>query len=225
MHRENALEAAEQLHPPMATGIGGVVAGRVSPGRPPATTCQKIVDVAFDLFDRQGFDRTTVEEIAGAAGIGRRTFFRYFSSKNDVVWDDFGSLLERLALGLDSAPPDEPVFDAIRRTVVAATLDYSRADLPTMRRRIELITTVPALQSHSVRLNEAWRRILAEFAGRRLGQQPEDLLPQTIAYACLGATMAANREWIRWEGTRLRDHLDRAFGVLAIGFADLPEIT
>src|SRR4051812_41921439 len=63
-------------------------------GRPPVSSRAAIERVAFTLFARQGFDETTVEDIAAAAGISRRTFFRYFASKNDVVWGEFDRGLE-----------------------------------------------------------------------------------------------------------------------------------
>ncbi|MGH1553997.1 TetR family transcriptional regulator [Streptomyces sp. L7] len=62
--------------------------------------------LGFDLFARHGFDRTTVDDIAAAAGIGRRTFFRYFASKNDLVWGDFEGQLVRLRELLDANGPD-----------------------------------------------------------------------------------------------------------------------
>src|SRR4051812_26554524 len=72
-------------------------------GRPPLTTRLEIERVAFALFAERGFDETTVEDIAAAAGISRRTFFRYFASKNDVVWGDFDAGLQHFAEVLDAA--------------------------------------------------------------------------------------------------------------------------
>ena len=62
-------------------------------GRPPVTSRAELERIALDLFIRQGFTETTLDDIAAAAGIARRTFFGYFSSKNDVVWGDFATLL------------------------------------------------------------------------------------------------------------------------------------
>ena len=59
---------------------------------------------ALDLFDRQGYEETTVDEIAAAVGISRRTFFRYYESKRDVVWGEFDAELVRLRDQLDGAP-------------------------------------------------------------------------------------------------------------------------
>ena len=62
---------------------------RERPGRPPVTSRTELEQIALDLFLRNGFNETTLDDIAGAAGIARRTFFGYYSSKNDVVWGDF----------------------------------------------------------------------------------------------------------------------------------------
>ena len=65
-------------------------------GRRPATTRQDVARAALDLFARQGYDETTVDEIAAAVGVSRRTFFRYYESKPDVVWGEFDAELVRL---------------------------------------------------------------------------------------------------------------------------------
>src|SRR5437660_843509 len=80
-------------------------------GRPPATTREDIERVAFSLFADHGFDETTVDDIATAAGIGRRTFFRYFASKNDVVWGAFDAGLDHFRAVLDAVDPDQPWRD------------------------------------------------------------------------------------------------------------------
>ena len=65
-------------------------------GRRRITSRAELEHVAFELFDRQGFEGTTIDDIAVAAGIGRRTFFRYFPSKNDVPWGNFEDELDRM---------------------------------------------------------------------------------------------------------------------------------
>src|SRR3954452_9444111 len=88
-------------------------------GRPPATTLEDIERVAMRLFTERGFDGTTVEDIAAAAGIGRRTFFRYFGSKNDVVWGRFAEGLAQLREDLAAAPAEQPLADVLREAIVA----------------------------------------------------------------------------------------------------------
>src|SRR5262252_10892938 len=83
-------------------------AGRA--GRRRVTSRAELEHAAFDLFGRQGFERTTVDDIAAAAGIGRRTFFRYFPSKNDVVWGDFDADLERMRRRLNAVPAGTPLM-------------------------------------------------------------------------------------------------------------------
>ena len=79
-------------------------------GRRRVTSRAELERVAFDLFGRQGFERTTVDDIAAAAGIGRRTFFRYFPSKNDVPWGDFEGELDRMRLRLKDSPAATPLI-------------------------------------------------------------------------------------------------------------------
>ena len=70
--------------------------GRPRIGRAPATTHGELSHLALALFLERGFEQTTVDDIVEAAGIGRRTFFRYFRSKNDLPWGDFDQLLRQM---------------------------------------------------------------------------------------------------------------------------------
>lgn len=188
-----------------------------SRGRPPSTTHAAVEQVALDLFTSRGFDETTVDDIAAAIGVGRRTLFRYFSSKNDIVWGDFDSVLGRLRDALAETSPDEPVMSALSRAVVASNR-YEPDQLPTLRTRMTLITSVPALQAHSMLRYAAWRQVVAEFVASRLGGTPEDLVAQTVAHAALGTSMAAFVTWVASGSLDgLEDHLQRAYRVLAEG--------
>lgn len=186
-------------------------------GRPPSTTRARIAEVALELFSRQGFEQTTIDEIASAAGIGRRTVFRYFPSKNDMVWADFDRTLERLRSAL-VAHGHEPMMDALRRAVIESNL-YEPDELPALRMRMTLITRVPALQGHSMIRYGAWRRLIAEFCAARIGCRYDDLLPQTIAHAALGTSIAAFTRWVRIGDEDLLRCLDEAFRGLSDGFA------
>lgn len=175
-------------------------------GRRRITSRAEVEHVAFDLFTSRGFERTTVDDIAETAGIGRRTFFRYFPSKNDIAWGDFDGQLRTMRKRLAGYPPDQPLLDVIR----AALVDFNRVDpaqVSRHRRRMRLILATPALQAHSALRYADWRRVLADFVAERLGVSPDSLAPQAIAYATLGVALAAYEQWLRSPEADLGDLL------------------
>jgi TetR/AcrR family transcriptional regulator, regulator of mycofactocin system len=173
--------------------------------------------VALELFARDGYDATTVEDIAAAVGVSRRTFFRYYESKRDVVWGEFDAELARLEAQLTEPDPGEPMMDVLRRAVVA-TNRFGAGELDELRIRIGLIGTVPTLTAHSAVRYAEWCQVIARFAARRLGVAPGDLAPQTLAQAALGAATAAFACWATSTSDDLPADLDRAFRMLAAGF-------
>jgi mycofactocin system transcriptional regulator len=183
-------------------------------GRPPRTSREELARVAVDLFARKGFEETTLEDVADAVGVGRRTLFRYFASKNDLVWGDFDWVLERLQAELDGLDPDEPIMDGLARAVIASN-HYEEADLPELRVRMELITTVPALQAHSMVRYEAWRNVVARHIALRLGCEPDDLVPLTVGHMALGTSMAAFVRWVAHPEEDLEAHLERGYRMLS----------
>lgn len=191
----------------------GDLAPSVRAGRPTVTTRLQLEKVALTLFTERGFDATTVDDVAVAAGIGRRTFFRYFASKNDVVWGDFEQGLVALRSHLATIPPERPLLDALRDAVLGFNR-FDPSELPRHRERMELILRVPALQAHSTLRYADWRAVVAEFAARRLGEPPHALLPQVIAHSCLGAAMAAYEQWLDRPGSELEVLLESSLGAL-----------
>jgi mycofactocin system transcriptional regulator len=199
------------------TTASPAVSGAGHPGRRRATSRAELEQTAFALFTARGFDATTVDEIAAAAGIGRRTFFRYFKSKNDVPWGAFEDELERMRVRLKACPPEVPLMDAIR----VALIDFNRvapAQVPLHRRRMELILRVPTLLAHSTLRFTAWREVVAEFVAERTGRRPDDLAPQAIAHAVLGVAIAAYEHWLDDPGSDLGALLDNAMRQLAGAF-------
>ena len=188
----------------------------MSIGRPPSTTRETIEGVALGLFAERGFEATTVEEIAAAVGVGRRTLFRYFESKNDIAWGDFDWVMERLREAL--AEGDKlPLMEALRHGVVESNR-YPADQEPGLRTRMTLITRTAALQAHSALRYSEWRGVVADWAGARLGEAPDDLLPRVIGYAALGSAMASFERWVANEDEDLLELLDAAFAALAEGF-------
>ncbi|TWG08170.1 mycofactocin system transcriptional regulator [Saccharopolyspora dendranthemae] len=188
-------------------------------GRRKVTTAAELEQVAFDLFDEQGFERTTVADIAAAAGIARRTFFHYFPSKNDIPWGDFEAGLERMRAEFRALPEDVPLMEAVRHCLV----EFNRVpdyQVPAHRRRMRLIMGVPALQAHSTLRFESWREVVAECVGHRLAQSSTALIPQTIAHAALGVALAAYQHWLDHPGSEIADLLDTAMRELARAHTD-----
>jgi mycofactocin system transcriptional regulator len=190
----------------------------MSIGRPPSTTREEIEGVALDLFAARGFEATTVDEIAAAIGVGRRTVFRYFESKNDIAWGDFDWVMDRLRTALEADGEGLPLMDALRVGVVESN-SYPPEQLPGLRIRMTLITRTPALQAHSALRYAEWRAVVAEWVAMRCGLAAGDLLPQTIAGAALGVAMATFGRWVDHPDEDLGALLDSAFRALAAGFA------
>jgi mycofactocin system transcriptional regulator len=198
---------------PLGAGAGPAVVGTRAlgaRGRPPATSRDELERAAFALFAERGFEQTTVEEIAAAAGIGRRTFFRYFATKNDVVWGDFEGHLDRLRSDLAAVGPHVPVAVALIESIVAFN-DYPLDELPRHRQRMHLILGTAELQAHSTLQFAKWRQVIADFVADRHGCPASDLEPQVVAHTALGTCLAAYGAWMDDDAGDLTGLLRRAF--------------
>lgn len=190
-------------------------------GRRPVTSRPEIEHIALEMFSEQGFEHTTVDDIAHAAGIGRRTFFRYYASKNDVAWGAFDDQLTSMRAVLAAQPADLTVLQGIRRAVLEFN-HVEPAEQPWHRRRLELILRTPALQAHSTLRYAAWRQVVADHVALRSGEPASSLVPQSVGHACLGVCIAAYECWLADDGAELADLLDRVFRSLERGWgADL----
>jgi mycofactocin system transcriptional regulator len=186
-------------------------------GRPPGTSARALELIALRLFTEQGFDATTVEEIAAAAGVSRRTFFRYFDSKAAVLWHEFDGEVQALRSAFAEAAPDVAVLDAIRQVVVGVN-HYRADDADELRTRMNLIGSVPALQASAAPHYEAWERAVSDFAASRLGQPSDSLYPLAIGRTTLAACRAAFDLWVLKADADLTVYLDAALAALADGF-------
>jgi mycofactocin system transcriptional regulator len=187
-------------------------------GRPPSTTRRQLQQIALDLFCQYGYDEVTVEDLATAAGISRRTFFRYFPYKADALMGDFDREVASLRQALRDSDADVPLIEAIRRAILVA--HGNQFDDPVdLRRRLGLQRRYPVLLANAFMHFEIWQRAIAEFAATRLGQSLDDLLPQAIAGSVFGATNAAYQSWLEHPCTGLESTVDAALTALARGFA------
>ena len=182
-------------------------------GRPGATTHEQIEEAAFRLFDERGFADTTVDAIAEAVGVGRRTLFRYFDSKNDIPWGRFTDSLDHFRAILADTPPDLALHESVHRAVLQFN-DFGPEAAAQHRRRMGLILSTPALQAHSVLRYAQWRGVIADHVAVRRGLDAGDLLPVTVGHVSLALALSAYEFWLAHEGSDLLELLDSAMAGL-----------
>jgi TetR/AcrR family transcriptional regulator, regulator of mycofactocin system len=190
---------------------------RARRGRPPGTSARELELVSLRLFTEHGFEETTVERIAAAAGVSKRTFFRYFESKADVLWHAFDGEVRALRAAFAAVPGHTPLMDAIRQVVVGVN-QYRAEDVPELRTRMNLIGSVPALQASAAHHYDAWERAVSEFAADRLGQPADSLYPLAIGRATLAVCRSAYDRWVDRADADLTVYLDLAMRALGAGF-------
>jgi len=179
----------------------------------PLTTIEEIEQAALEIFAERGFEDPTVEEIAAAAGISRRTFFRYFATKADIPWGNFDALLVKMNAWFEAAPDDKPMLDVIAEGVLRFNRVHSEG-VAAHRERMTLIMQTPALVANAALRQADYSAVIARYAARRLGETPESLGPQLVAHIAFGASSSAYSEWLRDPKSDLVDLVTRAFAMV-----------
>ena len=163
--------------------------------RKKARTRAAIREHALRLFREQGYDATTVEQIAAAAEVSPSTFFRYFPAKEDVVLQDDMEL--RWIEALRALPPDMPPITALHASLQDAFASLSAGDLAKIRETTDLALSVPAVRARM--LDEFARTIgvMAAAIAERTGRNPDDFEVRTLAGAALGVAISS---WFTAQG-------------------------
>ncbi|MFS7879465.1 TetR/AcrR family transcriptional regulator [Streptomyces asiaticus] len=176
--------------------------------KPPARI--RLADAAFVLFDERGYERTTVDDIAERAGVGRTTFFRHYRSKEAVIFPDHDRLLElirdRLATSSESTAL-VAVSDAVRLVL----LHYiDEGDLA--RRRYALTSKVSALRDREIASVARYQRLFREFIADWMGDPTEaaSLRAELMAAAVVAAHNHVLRRWLRGESADPVAEVDEA---------------
>lgn len=182
---------------------------------------RRLEAAALELFTVRGFDAVTVDDLAAAGGVGRRTFFRYFPTKLDVVLGQLDDALAHLVEALDGCMASvDPV--AAARCAFLQVNTYDDDDVPALRRRLSLIETVPDVAARAAVRYEAWEHAVGADAARRWGLAPTELRPQVFARAAVAAMRGVFTVWLAApaaDGARLRALVEAAFDDLGGGFA------
>jgi AcrR family transcriptional regulator len=187
-------------------------------------TREAIVDAAFTLFADKGFEATTVEEIADLVDVSSRTFFRYFSSKEDVVLtfqeEQFAAIMAAIA----ARPADEPVITAMRNAGVAVMRAYEEGDSGFDPKKFgcvqEMLESSPALFGRSLEHGQKKQAEITRLVAERMGVDPAtDLRPHVAASASSCAFRVAFDVWTREKGQpdHLSELLDQVFALIEEG--------
>ena len=176
----------------------------------------EITATAMRLFADQGFEATTVDQIAAEAGISRRSFFHYFGSKEDVVLGDTIALGNVVRDALETRPATESAWDALRAAFLV--LQAAAPQSPDAMARARLYHESPSLRARHLEKRLRWQDLLAPDIQRRLGipatyaPDPRARAFVAAALACLDATIEA---WYESGGTADRRRLfDEAIAAL-----------
>jgi AcrR family transcriptional regulator len=174
--------------------------------------------VAFRLFAEQGFDKTTVDQIAAEAGLSRTTFFRYFGTKEDVVLCNLGELGREVSEALAARPEHEQPWESLRRAFDVVT--RLNADAPEQTLGfVRMLLETPSLRARNWEKTQDWQNLLVPEISRRIGTDaaiPQDPRARALVGSALACLDAAKESWTACDGTTpLPVFLDRAMGALA----------
>ena len=185
-----------------------------------------LVSAAFRLFLERGYEQTTVDDIVALAGVGRRSFFRYFPSKEDVVFPDHERCLADMTAFLAETGAEDDAPDPVRRVCDAArlVLGMYAENPPFSVQRYQLTKRVPGLRAYELSVVWRYERALAEYLRARFaGRQDGTLHADVIAAAVVAAHNNALRSWLRSDGTghagamvdRALEYVQRTYGPAA----------
>ena len=175
-------------------------------------TREAIQREAMRLFQENGYEETTIEQIAAAVEISPSTFFNYFPSKEDVVlYDAYDPMIATL---IATRPADEPLSLAIRAVMTAIGTALEK-DRDVVYARSRLVVEVPDLRARVWEELERAQAFLGAVVAARTGRDPEDFEIRVVMMSLVAAMMEATREWVRHDGKEdLSGLLSRAFDLV-----------
>jgi AcrR family transcriptional regulator len=163
--------------------------------RKKARTHEAIVEAAIDLFERQGYDETTVEEIAAAAEVSPRTFFRYFDNKVGVIFASKDEDHPDFEAAIAARPAEESVIEAIHQVVREQLMALFEDDLLKVRQHRVAFRT-PCLRSIAREHVYEEQDNLARAFAARLGVPPDAMQPRLMAAAIGGTLWTVFDRWV-----------------------------
>jgi AcrR family transcriptional regulator len=187
--------------------------------RKKADTRATIRSAAVDLFCARGFEGTTMDAVAEAADVSVRTVFRYFATKEDLVFANVEADLADLRDLLDARPSDEPIMAGLRAVMEVLVDRMERGDDEDVR--IAALVHEPALRQRYLAVMDGVEVTVAEWARRRLGVGPDDLRPGLLAAGMVAVQRVVVERVIDGDPRPLPDLVREAVALLGRGFDQL----
>jgi AcrR family transcriptional regulator len=182
--------------------------------RKKTATRDRIRACAMRLFREQGYDATTVEQIAAAAGVSHMTFFRYFPAKEDVALSDSSDPLIAELIG--QTPVTQPLIERIRTVLVRGLKQVYDSDRDAMLAQNKLIVSTPALREHLWASQIATQQLILQALHNGEQDPHADFQAKVTVAACLAAATTAVLTWTENDGVpELPDLIEQAFDTLA----------
>jgi AcrR family transcriptional regulator len=168
----------------------------ISPGlreRKRAEIHARIQGEAMGLFLERGFDATTLDDIAGAAGVSRRSLFHYFESKEEIVFSAKADLPDLIAEAVGRRPSAEPLLDMVENALMGMAARYQTTQTRELAR---LIRDTPALHAGDQAKYEQVERVLAKALADRKNLPASDLACRVTAASAIGILKLAVEAWV-----------------------------
>jgi AcrR family transcriptional regulator len=188
--------------------------------RKKARTRAALREHALRLFREQGYQRTTVEQIAAAAEVSPSTFFRYFPTKEDLVLQD--DMDTRMVEAFERQPAGLGPIAAVRGAFREMIGSYDEAGLDVIRETMTLAMTVPEVRARAVDEFGRTIAVISEALAKRTGRPADDLSVRTLAGAIIGVIMSNTMPWHGWSDDRqsfvdMFERVDQALAMLEAG--------
>jgi AcrR family transcriptional regulator len=213
--------------------MGPVTTVRTTPETAPTATLRErrrlllfdeIEQAALRLFARAGYANVTVDDIAAAAGISRRTFFRYFATKEDVLVADKRVRAEHVQAAFDARPPDEPVLASLHQVLTDVAHEMAERR-EAMVLREEILAADPELRARVTGQLAPWTDLLIRSVAARLRADPAvDIRPALLVLASVAAFHAALRVWIADDTADLAALFDEGATLVADGLGAVDDL-
>jgi AcrR family transcriptional regulator len=183
------------------------------PARKRASVRTSIGEQATQLFFQKGYAATTVDDIAAASGIGRRTFFRYFKSKEDVLLWGFDQFAYTVIELLKHRPKSEQPLAAMKNAVLGASVFFGGQPTEAIA-VLKLVERTPALYNQQLAQQDRWADWFASALRQRKKWADKSMVPELASALALQAMRLGTRRWIADPSISLTEHVSRALSAM-----------